>query len=407
MTKVPSSAPPPNPPPPTKAEKPSPQVLFKVWTHFVKGIAQHFSKHYIKGLFKNETKGIKIRNRSIEPVTMTEKSLGELFALAKAHEYEENGQIIKAIWLRAKVSQKLFTPPPDEQVQRLREFRFLAEGGEGSANLVFKGVAGPLEVKKRLNSGVKPEAQIALLKRLDHPNIIKISPNNEPGPSGEDSFMMKNGGIELTKLLPTENQDQDPDPFPQHLFISIAEQMADVLCYLKEERVLHRDIKLGNILIDQTGHISLIDFGMAFDCKTGTFCHPNVGVGTPSYMEPDALKDFSDGNFMVSDSGDMFAAGQTLYALITGNVITFPKFNENNGPEQGEEGGIWENYKRGLGLTELIDHKISTALKGQPQEYIDQVKDLLARMLEPDSKLRITPKEMKNHPLFSGRQPPS
>ena len=404
MTKVSSSAPPPNSPPPTKAEKPSPQVLFKVWTHFVKGMAQHyFSKHFIKGLFKNETKGIKIRDRSIEPVTRTKKSLGELFALAKAHEYEENGQIIKAIWLRAKVSQKLFTPPPDEQVQRLREFRFLAEGGEGSANTVFKGVAGPLEVKKRLNSGVKPEAQIALLKRLDHPNIIKLSPTEDPNQYWEDSFMMKNGGVELTQLLLTEN----PDPFPQHLFISIAEQMADVLSYLREERVLHRDIKLGNILIDQTGHISLIDFGMAYDRKTDTFCHPNVGAGTPSYMEPDALKDFSDGNIMVSESGDMFAAGQSLYALITGNVITFPELKENNGPEQGEEGGIWKNYKKNLGLTELIDQRISKALKGQPQEYIDQVKDLLARMLEPDSKLRITPEEMKNHPLFSNRQPPS
>lgn len=403
MTKISSSAPPPNSKPPTKAEKPSPQVLFKVWTHFVKGMAQHyFSKHFIKGLFKNETKGTKIRDRSIEPVTMTEKSLGELFALAKAHEYEENGQIIKAIWLRAKVSQKLFTPPPDEQVQRLREFRFLAEGGEGSANTVFKGVAGPLEVKKRLNSGVKPEAQIALLKRLDHPNIIKISPNNEPGPYGGDSFMMKNGGVELTQLSPTTENDR----LPQHLFISIAKQMADVLCYLSEEQVLHRDIKPQNILIDQTGHISLIDFGFAYDCKTNTYCYPTGGIGTPAFMEPDALKSVPNA-ITVSDTGDMFAAGQTLYALLTGRLIELPDFYKKNGLQPGEKGGSWEIYKEGLGLTELIDHKISTALKGQPQEYIDQVINLLTRMLEPDSELRITPEEMKNHPLFSNRQPPS
>ena len=211
--------------------------------------------------------------------------------------------------------------------------------------------------------------------------------------------MMKNGGVSLDKLKP---DGKNSTPLSLNLFISIAEQMANVLDYLREEQVLHRDIKPENIVINPAGHISLIDFGMAYDGKTDTYCNPR-GRGTLSFMEPDALGEFTPAKF--SDTADIFAAGQTLFKLITGEVIKFPDFYHQQGLEHGHKDASWDAYKKDQNLSKTIATKLVKALAGDPkaypQVYVGMVTDLILKMMEPDPKLRITPEEFKNHLLFS------
>lgn len=62
----------------------------------------------------------------------------------------------------------------------------------------------------------------------------------------------------------------------------------DAVAYLHENNVIHRDLKLDNILIDDSKRIKLIDFGFSVssghDQKLSLFC------GTPHYMDPDIVK---------------------------------------------------------------------------------------------------------------------
>ena len=333
---------------------------------------------------------------SIEHLTLLDVDHNGFNAMIKANNYEKSGDIIKAEWLRAKIRENIIDPTDKKE----RPFRELDEGAEGRTDLVFRGVAGPLEVKKTLhNCGGDTKAEIALLKRLDHPNIVKILPNENTDIAEEGSLMMKNGGDSLFQfLLLPDNQK------PEHSrsrFVSIARQLADVLDYLSKEQVLHRDIKPGNIVIDQAGNISLIDFGMAYDRQTNTCCNP-TGRGTEAYLEPDAMGEFTEAKF--SDTADMFAAGHTLYNLLTSKHVTFPDFYEKQRLPNGNKYATWDAYKKNLNATKVLVSTIAETLEGQPRTYIDQVTDMLTRMLEPNPKLRITPEELKNHPLLRVRQ---
>ena len=392
MDKIPQSSAPPKSELPTTRNKYSKWV--RVWMRFISAVARDMVKRSIASP-ESKKIGTKIDRSSIRHSTLLDFDHNELNALVKANDYEKRGKFIKAEWLRAKVSENIIAPSEKQEQQ----FRGLGKGFEGRADLVFRGIDGPLEVKKTLhNRAGDTKAEIALLKRLDHPNIVKILPNQNTDIAEEGTYLMENGGISLAKLVP---KTEDSGLLPSSLFVSIAKQMADVLSYLHKERVLHRDIKPGNIVIDQKSHISLIDFGMAYDRQNNTSCDP-FGRGTEAYMEPDALEPKVKVKY--SDTGDMFAAGHTLYNLLTGRYVTFPEFYQKQGLQLGDKDATWDGYKKDLKATKVVVSRIARTLEGQPQTYIDQVTDLITRMLEPDPKLRITPEELKNHPLLRNPQ---
>ena len=398
MDKIPPSSIPPKSELPVSDKKYSPQKWMRVWGRFIRAVAKDVVKNRFSNSSGSEQNGTGINTSSIEHLTPSNMNRAELLALAKARVYEKRGKFIKANWLRAKASEKMFASPES----RVHHFCELGRGGEGRTDLVFKGTAGPLEVKKSLDRWKSSsKAEIALLKRLDHPNIIKILPNKDRAKGKKRSYIMKNGGVALAELVPSSS---NPVPLPRPRFVSIVKQMAEVLDYLRKEKVLHRDIKPLNIVIDQAGHISLIDFGMAYDRQTNTPCCSD-GIGTFIFREPDALSPRAEVKY--SDTGDMFATGQTLFSLLTGAPLKFPEFYRKQGLRYGHKGASWDAYKKDLGLTKIIATTLAETLKNQPQAYIMQVTDLITRMLEPDPKLRITPEELKNHPLLSDQQPPS
>jgi len=102
---------------------------------------------------------------------------------------------------------------------------------------------------------------------------------------------------------------------PNNVALYIILGTAKALQYAHNKNVIHRDIKPANILISKTGHVKLVDFGIAVsqDEEEGLTIEGTT-LGTPSYMAPEQLAN-SKG---VDNRADIYSLGVMFYEMVTG-----------------------------------------------------------------------------------------
>uniref|UniRef100_A0A670XNU3 non-specific serine/threonine protein kinase n=1 Tax=Pseudonaja textilis TaxID=8673 RepID=A0A670XNU3_PSETE len=189
--------------------------------------------------------------------------------------------------------------------------------------------------------------EIAILRKLQHPNIIKVLDIFE----NQQFFqlvMEKHGtGLDLFTFI--DNQPDLDEPLASYIF----RQLISAVNYLRSRNILHRDIKDENIIIAEDFTIKLIDFGSAAYLEPGkmfyTFC------GTIEYCSPEVLS----GNPYSGPELEMWSLGITLYTII---------FGENPFCELEEtiDAVLRPPYKVSVGLMSLL----SGLLKPFPQDRI-------------------------------------
>ena len=94
--------------------------------------------------------------------------------------------------------------------------------------------------------------------------------------------------------------------------LDVARQVAETLCYLREQGLVHRDLKPGNLMRREDGHIQIIDLGFA--AQAGAADGGDTTVGTVQYIAPEQARGESD----LDARADIYSLGATIYHLATG-----------------------------------------------------------------------------------------
>jgi serine/threonine protein kinase/tetratricopeptide (TPR) repeat protein len=151
---------------------------------------------------------------------------------------------------------------------------------------------------------------------LDHPFICHI--NEVAESDGQDFIVMEYvDGRSLKDKL-------DQGPLPPQTALPIAIEVAEALDAAHAKGIVHRDIKPANIMLTQTGHAKVMDFGLAKQliAPVGTesteetvtaLTSDGSAVGTLAYMSPEQLRSQS-----VDARSDVWALGVTLYEMVAG-----------------------------------------------------------------------------------------
>src|SRR5437016_435252 len=144
--------------------------------------------------------------------------------------------------------------------------------------------------------------------RLNHPCIVPIYDVGERDGACYFSMGLIEGG-QLDAILKRE-------PMPIRCAVELIVKLARTVEYAHEHRILHRDIKPGNILLDAKGEPHLTDFGLARLVEADSTVTGTLDVlGTPSYMAPEQA---AGETAKLGKATDVYGLGAVLYQLLTG-----------------------------------------------------------------------------------------
>ncbi|CAD8154730.1 unnamed protein product [Paramecium octaurelia] len=214
--------------------------------------------------------------------------------------------------------------------------------------------------------------EIKIMRRLNHPNIVKLYEVHETANSVYFVLDMIQGGELLSRVRETGF-------LPAETVQKLAFNLVSALSHMHENRVIHRDLKPENLLLRSTENnyeIILADFGLATNLDEE---HLFKRCGTPGFVAPEILE-YTEGQEFYTDKCDVFSAGIILYLLITGNT-----------PFIGiDQKSILKNNKECE-----IDFK-EPHFKLAPI----QMQDLIQSMLQKKVSYRLSSQECMRHPYF-------
>jgi len=213
-------------------------------------------------------------------------------------------------------------------LEKLGPFKIGRVLGRGGMGAVYEGIHAtdnsvvaikvqpdPLDEDREVR--VRFETEIETLKRLHHPNIVRLS--GFGAEQGQLYYVM-----ECVEGPSLQQELRKKRLFQWYEAAKIGLEICQALRHAHDRGVIHRDIKPANILLDQEGNVKLSDFGIArfFGAQQITDMHSVVG--TLEYMSPEqALAN------PINSSTDLYSLGCVLYALLTGK----PPFPARSLPE--------------------------------------------------------------------------
>lgn len=202
--------------------------------------------------------------------------------------------------------------------KRFSEFKVLKELGKGGYSTVYLVEHKKTKIKYALKCAYKVKrvggqdrdrsartrTEIEVLDYLDHPNIVKL----EGWFEDDDNIYLV-----LEHLRGKDLSNFFKKDLPTHKdAIKVIKQVVEALKYCHNKGVIHRDIKLDNILIDKTLTIKITDFGLCTVRRSAKEIHYSQ-VGTVRYTAPEIIAE-EGYNHLV----DIWCLGIVIFMLLTG-----------------------------------------------------------------------------------------
>ena len=195
---------------------------------------------------------------------------------------------------------KLFEKKPKvEKVDLTSRFDLIGRIGQGSMSKVFRGrdpatdrmyavkildMAKTRKLDERfLAKGLTRPSEGEVAGQLDHPRIVKTY---EYGWTVDNEIFLVMEfveGVSLSFLIDTQNEHM------QQGRLRFMIELGEAIEHFHSKNLIHRDICPRNILLDETYHIKLIDFGLVVP-NTPPFQQPGNRTGTAQYMAPELMK---------------------------------------------------------------------------------------------------------------------
>jgi polo-like kinase 1 len=273
------------------------------------------------------------------------------------------------------VEEKIIKVNGDVAIKRYSKGRFLGKGGFAKVYeflcIETKQVtAGKIMEKSALSKArarQKLMSEIKIHRSLHHTNIVRF----------EHFFEDENNVYIMLELCTNQSLNDLVRRRKRLIELEVQcylQQTLSALKYMHSHRVIHRDIKLGNIFLSDKMEIKMGDYGLAAKLefegeRKRTIC------GTPNYIAPEIL----DGRSGHSYEVDVWSFGVLMYTMLTGK----PPFETND---------VKTTYKRiKMNAYTFPDHVTLS----------EEAKDLISRILVTDPLERPSIDEILNHGFFT------
>eukprot|EP01103_Thecamoeba_quadrilineata_P007028 TRINITY_DN16806_c0_g1_i1.p1 TRINITY_DN16806_c0_g1~~TRINITY_DN16806_c0_g1_i1.p1 ORF type:complete len:299 (-),score=84.51 TRINITY_DN16806_c0_g1_i1:120-1016(-) len=219
---------------------------------------------------------------------------------------------------------------------------------------------------------IRLETEIAILKQVQHPNIISLKETIDTKHYLFIITELVTGGELFDKIV-------ELGSYSEAKAAEVVRKMVSAIQYLHEKDIVHRDLKPENLLLKNdhdVTEIKIADFGLSKIVSNKAFMQ--TACGTPGYVAPEVLK--SQG---YDKEVDLWSIGVITYILLCG----FPPFYNEE-------------------LRDLFE-QIMRAEYDFPEEYwhsiSDEAKDFVRRLLVVEPKQRMTGEQALQHPWLNGK----
>ncbi len=221
-------------------------------------------------------------------------------------------------------------PPPDApsfdlnglQAGDMIEGRYkfvqkIGKGAFGTVVLVEDTVVEERLILKFLNSNVSSDEEmlkrfvheLRYSRRITHKNVIRIY-----------DFLYVGGSYAISmEYFPSHTlgaEIANEKPMPPKKAIGYGTDICIGMSVAHQQGIIHRDLKPANILINESGLLKIVDFGVAAAAKSGDTQLTKTGyvIGSPKYMAPEQIL-----GKKVDERADIYSLGVIMYEMLAGN----------------------------------------------------------------------------------------